>query len=85
MITVTNGGQTSVSLSAISVSNPAYAVSGVTLPVSLPAGQSLDVNLIFQSFHRRMDRRHHRFCQQRLQPGSPIVGVGGTGSSFTRR
>jgi hypothetical protein len=47
MITLTNTGQTSVALSAISVSNPTFAISGVKLPVSLSAGQSLDVNVTF--------------------------------------
>lgn len=47
MVTVTNTGQTSVALSTISVSNPAFAISGLSLPVSLAAGQSLDVNVTF--------------------------------------
>jgi hypothetical protein len=47
MLTLTNTGKTSVSLSTITVSNHAFAISGVTLPVIVPAGQSLDVNVTF--------------------------------------
>jgi hypothetical protein len=47
MLTLTNSGKTSVSLSTITASNPAFAISGVTLPVLVPAGQSLDVNVTF--------------------------------------
>ena len=80
MITVTNGGQTSVSLSAISVSNPAYAISGVTLPVSLPAGQSLDVNLIFSPSTDGWTGGTIGFASN-ASNRDLIVGVGGTGVS----
>lgn len=47
MVTVTNGGGTSVTISAITVNNSAFATSKLSLPLTLAAGQRVDVNVIF--------------------------------------
>ena len=47
IVTITNGGLTSVTLSEVSVTNPAFATPNLTLPLVLPAGQSADVNISF--------------------------------------
>jgi hypothetical protein len=47
MVTLTNTGKTSVALSTITESNLAFAISGVNLPVSVGAGQSLNMNVTF--------------------------------------
>jgi len=47
LITVTNTGQTDVTISAITVNNPQFATSQLSLPLVLPAGQSVDVNVTF--------------------------------------
>jgi hypothetical protein len=47
LVTLSNLGQTSVTVSAVSVSDSQFAVSGLTLPVSLAAGQSVNLNVTF--------------------------------------
>jgi hypothetical protein len=47
LVTITNGGQNSVTLSKVSVTNSAFATPNVNLPLVLPAGQSADVNISF--------------------------------------
>ena len=47
LITLTNNGQTSITISAISASNSEFAASGLTLPAALAAGQSVTVNVTF--------------------------------------
>jgi len=44
---LTNSGGTPVTVSAISVSNSAFKISGATLPVVVAAGQSIGLNLTF--------------------------------------
>jgi hypothetical protein len=45
--TVTNNGTTSVTVAAITSSNPVFTVSPLSLPMSLAVGQSLDVSVSF--------------------------------------
>jgi hypothetical protein len=47
IVTLTNGGTTSVTLSEVSVSDPVFATPNLALPLVVPAGQSVDVNLSF--------------------------------------
>jgi hypothetical protein len=47
LVTVMNTGQTSVTISGVAVSNSAFNASSLSLPVSLAAGQSVDVNVSF--------------------------------------
>ncbi len=44
---LTNIGGTSVTIASLSVSNPAFKVSGLTAPVTVPAGQSVSLNVTF--------------------------------------
>lgn len=47
LVTISNTGQTSATISAISVSVAQFGVSGLTLPVVVAAGQSVDLNVTF--------------------------------------
>ena len=47
LVTLTNTGQTSVTISAIGVSIAQFAVSRITLPAVLSAGQSVDLKVTF--------------------------------------
>jgi hypothetical protein len=47
LVTVTNTGQTSVTVSEITVSNSAFMPSNLSLPLVLLAGQSVDLNVSF--------------------------------------
>ena len=47
LVTVTNSGQTSVTVSGITVSNSAFTTSQLSLPLVLLAGQSVDLNVSF--------------------------------------
>ena len=47
LVTVTNTGQTSVTVSGITVSNSEFNVSDLSLPLVLLAGQSVDVSVSF--------------------------------------
>jgi Abnormal spindle-like microcephaly-assoc'd, ASPM-SPD-2-Hydin len=46
-LTLTNSGNKSVSISAITVNNPAFAVSGLTFPALINAGQSVTAKVTF--------------------------------------
>ena len=47
LVTLTNNGTTSVLVSAMSSSNPEIGLSQANLPLTLPAGQSMEVSVIF--------------------------------------
>jgi Abnormal spindle-like microcephaly-assoc'd, ASPM-SPD-2-Hydin len=47
LITLTNTGQTDATVFAISTSVSGFSISGVNLPLDLPAGQSATLNVIF--------------------------------------
>jgi hypothetical protein len=47
MIALTNTGKTSITITATSVSNSAFQVSGLKLPVEVAAGQSINLNMDF--------------------------------------
>ena len=47
MVTVTNHGRTNVTISAITLSNSAFATSKLSLPLKLAAGQRVDVSVTF--------------------------------------
>lgn len=47
LVRITNTGQTSATISAISVSLAQFRVSGITLPIVVGAGRSLDLNVTF--------------------------------------
>ena len=47
MVSLTNNETTSVTVSAVSVSDPSFAASNLTLPLVLAAGQSVEVSISF--------------------------------------
>src|SRR5271169_1139538 len=47
LVTVTNTGETSVTVSGIAASNSAFTTSEVSLPLALPAGQSFGLSVTF--------------------------------------
>jgi hypothetical protein len=47
LIALTNAGKTSITISATSVSDSAFQVSGLKLPVEVAAGQSVNLSMIF--------------------------------------
>ncbi len=47
LVTVSNNGATSVTLTSITSSNPAFAASNLSLPLVLAAGQSFDLSVSF--------------------------------------
>lgn len=47
MVTLTNGGQSNVTVSQVSISDPAFATPNLTLPLVVPAGQSVEVSISF--------------------------------------
>ncbi len=46
-VSLTNSGSSSVTISAVSSTSPAFGVAGIVLPLTLPAGQSVNVDLTF--------------------------------------
>ena len=46
--TITNTGNGTATISAITASGTGYTVSGFSLPLTLPAGQSANVNVVFE-------------------------------------
>jgi hypothetical protein len=47
VVTLTNGGNASVSVSALSVSGTGFSVTGISLPVTLTAAQTATFNVVF--------------------------------------
>ena len=47
VLVLTNGGQTSITVSAMKISAPEFSASGLSLPLTLPAGQSVTLNVTF--------------------------------------
>jgi hypothetical protein len=47
IVSVTNSGTTSVTVTEIATNNPVFAVSSTSLPLTVPAGQSFDVSVSF--------------------------------------
>jgi len=47
MVTLTNGGQSNVTVSDVSISDSAFATPNLSLPLVVPAGQSVEVSISF--------------------------------------
>jgi hypothetical protein len=47
VLVLTNGGQTSITVSAIKLNTTEFSASGLSLPLTLPAGQSATLNVTF--------------------------------------
>lgn len=79
MVTVTNGGVTSVTISAITVNNSAFATSKLSLPLTLATGQSVDVSVTFTPSATGWSGASITFSDN--SSSALMVEVGGTGSS----
>jgi hypothetical protein len=78
LVTVTNTGQTSVTVSGIAVSNSEFAAPGLNLPLTLPAGQGVDVNISFTPTALRWSGSTIRFFSD-ASNATLMLDVGGTG------
>jgi hypothetical protein len=77
-VAVTNNGQTSVTISAITVGNSEFTVSPVSLPLVLLAGQSLDLSISFIPTAAGRAAGAIKFSSN--APGATILQVSGSGT-----
>jgi len=78
LVTVTNNGQTSTKISAVTVSNSEFSVSSISLPLSLGAGQSVDVRVAFVPTTTRWAGGKIAFATNSPDQTASLL-VGGTG------
>jgi hypothetical protein len=78
MVTVTNAGTTSVTVTEITVSNLVFAVSNESLPLVLPAGGSFNVSVSFTPAATGWTGGTVRFSSNASNP-SLLVNLGGMG------
>src|SRR5271156_6087626 len=80
MVVVTNNGQTSVTLSEITVSNSEFATSTLSLPLVLLAGQSVDLSVSFTPAATGWTGGTIKFSSNASNP-TLVVELQGTGAS----
>lgn len=80
LITLTNSGTLSVTITSSAVSGSAYATSPLNLPLTLSAGQSVDVNVTFTPGATGWTGGAIRFFSNASNP-TLAVEMGGTGVS----
>jgi len=80
LVTVTNSGQTSVTLSGIAVSNSEFTTSSLSLPLTLLAGQSVDLSVSFTPTATGWTGGTIKFSSNASNP-SLVLQVAGTGVS----
>jgi ASPM-SPD-2-Hydin domain-containing protein/centrosomal CEP192-like protein len=78
MVTVTNTGLTSVTLSGVSVSEPEFGTPNLSLPLVLAAAQSVDVSISFTPTKTGWTPATIKFTSNASNP-SLTVQTGGTG------
>ncbi|MGA2336013.1 MAG: choice-of-anchor D domain-containing protein [Terriglobales bacterium] len=78
LVTVTNTGQTSVTVSGIAVGNSEFTTSSVSLPLVLSAGQSVDLSVTFAPKTMGWTGSTIRFFSN---ASNANLNVGGTGES----
>jgi hypothetical protein len=78
MVTVTNTGVTSVTLSGVSVSEPQFATPNLSLPLVLAAAQSVEVSISFTPTTTGWTPATIKFTSNASNP-SLTVQTGGTG------
>ena len=78
LVTVSNTGQTSVTISGIAVSNSEFAAPGLNLPLTLPAGQSVDVSISFTPMALRWTGGTIKLASD-ASNATLTLDVGGTG------
>ena len=78
LVTVTNNGQTSVTISEIAVSDSEFKVSKLDLPLVLQAGQSFDLNANFTPTAKGSTKGTVTISSNALNP-TLVLDVGGNG------
>ena len=80
LVTLTNNGQTTVTLSSMTVSNAEFATSSLSLPLVLPAGQSADLNVTFTPTVRDSTEGTIQFSSDASNP-TLRLWLGGAGTN----
>lgn len=80
LVTLTNNGETSVTLSEITASNSEFAASKVSLPLTLAAGESVDLSVSFTPTALGWTGGTMKFSSNASNP-TLLVELGGTGVS----
>jgi hypothetical protein len=80
VVSLTNGGQTSVTVSAMNTSGTGFKLSGLTLPLILPAGQSVPLKVTFSPTTVGWTQAGITFTSNASNP-SLQLGLGGTGAT----
>jgi len=85
LITLTNTGQTSVTVSAITAGDAEFSVSGLTLPLVIAAAQTVSVNVMFSPTQKGWSRGTITFTNNSSNPnlGLTVVGTGVTSESVS--
>jgi hypothetical protein len=85
LATVTNAGQTSVTLSGMTASNPQFTASGVTFPLVLAAGQSAEVSIAFAPASQGYTGGTIQFSSNASNPSLAleVTGAGATSEGLT--
>jgi hypothetical protein len=78
LVTLTNVGQTSLTVSGITVNNSAFTLSNVSLPLILAAGQSADLNVSFTPAGTKWTAGLIKFSSN-ASTSTPELEVSGTG------
>jgi len=80
LVTITNSGSGSVTLSSVAVSGSEFAISPLNLPVTLSAGQGVDVNVTFTPKNTGWSGATVRFYSNASNP-TLTLQAGGTGAT----
>ena len=85
LITLTNTGQASVTVSAIQVGDSEFSVSGLQLPIVLAAAQTISVNVAFAPTQKGWSGGTITFTNNSSNPnlGLTVVGTGVTSASVS--
>jgi len=81
LIALTNNGQSSVTISASSFNNSEFKLSGVKLPLVVPAGQSVEVSVVFTPTAKAWTSGSVTFTSN-ASNASLVVPMGGGGVSI---
>lgn len=76
LVTLTNPGKTSATLSAIGINSSEFKVSGVHLPLTLGAGQSVNVNVAFAPTETGRTDGTVWFTSNSSNPSLPVYTAG---------
>jgi hypothetical protein len=82
LVTLTNNGQTSVTVSGMAVSNAEFTASSLSLPLVLSAGQSVDVSMSFTPTAKALTGGTIQFSSNASNPTLRLqLGGAGTNSA----